>query len=64
MDLYVLPQTDPTMAARIALMPMAYVFAHVLFGIGLGLSSVFVLTLSRRPRERRGVEYAREALPI
>lgn len=64
MDLYVLPQMDPTMAARIALMPVAYFLAHVLFGIGLGLSSVFVRTFSRKPRERRGVEHTREALPI
>jgi hypothetical protein len=59
MDLYVLPQMDPTMSARIALMPMAYFGAHVLFGIGLGLTPLFVRAFSggrRRSRETRRME--------
>jgi hypothetical protein len=55
MDLYVLPQMDPTMAARIALMPTAYFIAHVLFGIGLGLTSVFVRAFGGK-RRRHSVE--------
>jgi len=31
MDLFVLPFTNPTMAARIALMPLAYFIAHLLY---------------------------------
>jgi len=61
MELYVLPFMDPTMAARIALMPIAYFIAHVLFGIGLGLSAVFVKVCSR-PRQRRRVEQPTEPL--
>ena len=53
MELYVLPQMDATMAARIALMPMAYFFAHVLFGIGLGLTPLFVRAFSRERHGRR-----------
>ena len=48
MKLYVLPFLDPTMAARIALMPIAYFVAHVLFGIGLGITPLLVRALSRR----------------
>ena len=61
MELYVLPFLDPTMAARIALMPIAYFVAHVLFGIGLGITPLLVRALSRRrvretPRMERPVE--------
>jgi len=48
MELYVLPFLDPTMAARIALMPVMYFVAHVLFGIGLGTTPLVVRALSRR----------------
>lgn len=61
MELYVLPFFDPTMAARIALMPIAYFIAHVLFGIGLGLSAVFVKAFSR-PRHRTRVTQPAEPL--
>jgi hypothetical protein len=61
MVLYVLPFMDPTMAARIALMPIAFFIAHVLFGIGLGLSAVFVRAFSRSCRPRR-VEQPSEPL--
>jgi len=48
MELYVLPFLDPTMEARIALMPVAYFVAHVLFGTGLGVTPLLVRALSRR----------------
>jgi uncharacterized membrane protein YagU involved in acid resistance len=48
MELVVLPYMNPTMAARIALMPLAYFIAHLVYGIGLGLTPVFVRTFSRR----------------
>ncbi|MBV8136186.1 MAG: hypothetical protein JO121_11240 [Deltaproteobacteria bacterium] len=48
MELYVLPFWDPTMEARIALMPVAYFVAHVLFGISLGITPLLVRALSRR----------------
>jgi hypothetical protein len=65
MDLYVLPQMDPTMAARIALMPAAYFFAHVLFGIGLGLTPLFIRAFSRRRgRPTRRMERPSHAEPI
>ena len=55
MELVVLPYMNPTMAARIALMPLAYFIAHLLYGIGLGLTPVFVRTFSRkRPDHRAG----------
>ena len=63
MELVVLPYMNPTMAARIALMPLAYFIAHLLFGIGLGLTPVFVRTFGRKPRERRRMGRPTEALP-
>jgi hypothetical protein len=48
MELYVLPFLDPTMAARIALMPVVYFVSYVLFGIGLGTTPLLVRALSRR----------------
>jgi uncharacterized membrane protein YagU involved in acid resistance len=62
MDLVVLPYMDPTMAARIALMPLAYFIAHLLFGIGLGLTPVFVRTFSRKGDDQRRVRRT-EPLP-
>jgi hypothetical protein len=53
MQLYVLPFMDPTMAARVELMPIAYFAAHVLFGIGLGLTWLFVRAFSRSGRRGR-----------
>ena len=64
MELVVLPYMNPTMAARIALMPMAYFVAHLLFGIGLGLTPLFIRTFSRKRRDERRVERPAEALPI
>jgi uncharacterized membrane protein YagU involved in acid resistance len=63
MELVVLPYMDPTMAARIALMPMAYFVAHLLFGIGLGLTPIFVRAFSRKRHDHRRMRPA-EALPI
>ena len=52
MELWVLPVWDPTMGARVALMPWAYFVAHVLFGVGLGTASIFLRTLSAAPHQR------------
>jgi uncharacterized membrane protein YagU involved in acid resistance len=63
MELVVLPYTNPTMAARIALMPLAYFIAHLLYGIGLGLTPIFVRAFSRK-RHDHHPERAAEVLPI
>ena len=60
MELVVLPYMNPTMAARVALMPLAYFIAHLLYGIGLGLTPIFVRAFSRKRHDHR----AAEALPI
>jgi len=65
MELVVLPYMNPTMAARIALMPMAYFVAHLLFGVGLGMTPIFVRGFSRKSRDdRRRMERPAEPLPI
>jgi hypothetical protein len=53
---------NPTMAARIALMPLAYFIAHLLYGIGLGLTPIFVRVFSRKRHDHP--ERAAEALLI
>jgi uncharacterized membrane protein YagU involved in acid resistance len=63
MDLVVLPFMNPTMAARMALMPLAYFIAHLLYGIGLGMSPIFIRTFSRKRHGHR-MERAAEAVPI
>ena len=63
MDLVVLPYMNPTMAARIALMPMAYFVAHLLYGVGLGLTPLFIRTFSRKRVDRR-MQRPAEPLPI
>ena len=52
MELLVLPSMNPTMAARMALMPLAYFIAHLLYGIGLGMTPVFVRSFSRKRHDR------------
>jgi len=52
MDLFVLPYENPTMAARIALEPFAYFIAHLLLGLGLGMTPAFIRAFSReRPHD-------------
>jgi uncharacterized membrane protein YagU involved in acid resistance len=53
MELVVLPYLNPTMAARIALMPLAYFIAHLLYGIGLGMTPIFIRTFSRKSHHHR-----------
>ena len=65
MELYVLPFLDPTMAARIALMPVMYFAAHVLFGIGLGTTPLLVRAIARRHvRETSRMRHPAEPLQI
>jgi uncharacterized membrane protein YagU involved in acid resistance len=64
MELIVLPYLNPTMAARIAPMPLAYFVAHLLYGIGLGMTPVFIRTFSRKRRDHRRIEREAEALQI
>jgi uncharacterized membrane protein YagU involved in acid resistance len=47
MDLLVLPLVNPTMAARIALNPFTYFIAHVLYGIGLSTTPIFIRTFTK-----------------
>jgi len=65
MDLYVLPFMNPTMAARVALMPTAYFVAHLLLGIGLGMTPLFIRAFTGRPgRHTQRIEHPPEPLPI
>jgi hypothetical protein len=65
MELYVLPFMDPTMAARVALMPIGYFVAHVLFGIGLGMTPLFIRAFTRRPgQETQRIDRPTEPLLI
>jgi uncharacterized membrane protein YagU involved in acid resistance len=63
MDLFVLPYENPTMAARVALMPLAYFIAHILYGFGLAMTPAFIRTFSKEPhdQERRAHGRARAA---
>jgi len=63
MDLFVLPQANPTMAARIALMPLGYFVAHVAFGIGLAMSPAFMRMFARERHDRVRVQ-TQQILPI
>lgn len=54
MALYVLPYQNPTMAARIALMPVAYFVAHLFYGLALGMTPAFVRTFSQGNRLDKG----------
>ena len=63
MDLLVLPFENPTMAARIALMPLAYFGAHLMYGIGLATTPLFIRMFSRKDNNGRRV-HAAETQPI
>jgi hypothetical protein len=63
MDMFVLPRANPTMAARVALMPLGYVAAHVAFSIGLAMSPAFMRMFARERHERVTVP-AQQILPI
>ncbi len=63
MGFYVLPQMNPTMAARIALMPLGYFAAHILFGIGLAMSPAFMRMFVRERPDRVRV-HTQQILPI
>src|SRR6266851_5697930 len=63
MDLCVLPFTNPTMAARIALMPLAYFVAHLLYGVGLAMTPAFMRTVTKE-RLNHGRERVAETQPI
>ncbi len=58
MELFVLPYENPTMAARVALMPFAYFGAHLLYGVGLGMTPTFIRAFSKEPSTRRTVNTA------
>jgi uncharacterized membrane protein YagU involved in acid resistance len=58
MELMVLPFMNPTMAARVALMPLAYFIAHLLFGFGLATTPIFIRAFSKERRPRRSVRAA------
>jgi uncharacterized membrane protein YagU involved in acid resistance len=55
MDLLVLPLTNPTMASRVALIPLAYFIAHVLYGLGLAVTPILVRAFSRDDRHHRKI---------
>jgi hypothetical protein len=59
MELVVLPSENPTMAARVALMPLAYFVAHLLYGVGLGTTPVFVRTFTKERHRRERLRYER-----
>ena len=63
MDLFVMPQANPTMAARIALMPLGYFAAHVAFGFGLAMTPTFMRTFTKERHERVRVS-TQQILPI
>jgi uncharacterized membrane protein YagU involved in acid resistance len=63
MDLFVMPRANPTMAARIALMPLGYFAAHVAFGIGLAMTPTLMRTFTKERHERVRVP-TQQVLPI
>jgi uncharacterized membrane protein YagU involved in acid resistance len=58
MDLIVLPLKNPTMAARIALMPLAYFIAHLLYACGLATTPFFIRTFTKERYHRRSMRAA------
>jgi hypothetical protein len=59
MDLIVLPYENPTMAARVALMPLQYFGAHLLYGFGLGTTPAFIRMFTKESSTHRMVRTAR-----
>ena len=57
MDLLVLPLANPTMAARVALIPLAYFIAHVLYGLGLSTTPIFIRTFTKERHHHRRMRY-------
>jgi hypothetical protein len=57
MDLLVLPLTNPIMAARVALVPLAYFVAHVLYGLGLSTTPIFIRTFTGERYHHRRVHH-------
>jgi hypothetical protein len=55
MDLLVLPLTNPTMASRVALIPLAYFIAHVLYGLGLAMTPIFIRAFTREDHRHRRI---------
>ncbi len=60
MDLLVLPYENPTMADRMALVPLPYFIAHLLFGFGLGMTPAFMRTFSGERRHAKNSGRAAE----
>ena len=58
MDLFVMPSANPTMAARIALMPLAYFISHLLYGCGLATTPFFIRTFTKEGHQRRSLRAA------
>jgi uncharacterized membrane protein YagU involved in acid resistance len=63
MDLLVLPLANPIMAARVALIPLAYFVAHVLYGLGLSTTPIFIRAFTKQRHHARRV-YRQEAHAI
>jgi len=63
MDLFVMQRANPTMAARIALMPLGYFAAHVAFALGLAMTPTFMRTFTKERHERVRVS-TQQILPI
>jgi hypothetical protein len=57
MDLVVLPLANPTLAARVALIPLAYFIAHVIYGLGLSTTPVFIRTFARQRHHHRRMRH-------
>jgi len=55
MVLLVLPLANPTMAARVALIPLAYFIAHVLYGLGLSTTPIFIRIFTKERRHHHRV---------
>jgi hypothetical protein len=53
MDVLVLPLANPVMAARVALIPLAYFIAHILYGFGLSTTPIFIRTFTREHSHHR-----------